>query len=95
MCPVDGEPFSQCTGKRVELEEGFRQQIDVEGRYIPVDANIVSGYSGGPVFNMSGEVIGISNAAFTGDLSSYGLEHLALIIPIHRVRDGIEENCIK
>ena len=54
---------------------------------------IVSGYSGGPVFNLSGELIGISNAAYTGDLSEYDFDHLSLLIPINRVKAVIEENC--
>lgn len=33
------------------------------------------------------------HAAFAGDLSQYGIEHLSLIIPINRVRAEIEENC--
>jgi S1-C subfamily serine protease len=64
-----------------------------DGLYIPSDADLRSGYSGGPVVNLSGELIGISNAAYTGDLSAYGLEHRSLIIPINRVRKEIEENC--
>ena len=53
----------------------------------------VSGYSGGPAFNMKGELIGISNAAFTQDLSEYGFDHLGLLIPIDRVKDQIEAHC--
>ena len=91
--PVDGEPFSFCTGKRVELGEKLHQQLNLKDLYIPLDANIVSGYSGGPVFNLDGKLIGISNAAFLGDLSAYNLKHLSLIIPINRVMEQIETNC--
>jgi S1-C subfamily serine protease len=90
--PADGEPFSFCTGERLKPVD-FVQQMDQEGLYIPSDADLRSGYSGGPVFNLSGELIGISNAAYTGDLSEYGLEHLSLIIPINRVKQEIENNC--
>ena len=90
--PADGDPFSLCTGQRLEPVD-FVQQMDQEGLYIPSDADLRSGYSGGPVFNLSGELIGISNAAYTGDLSEYGLEHLSLIIPINRVKQEIENNC--
>ena len=55
---------------------------------------IVSGYSGGPVFNLYGELIGISNAAYSGDLSEYDFDHLSLLIPINRVKAEIEENCV-
>ncbi len=89
--PANGEPFSFCTGKKVDPGEDFLKSIEA---YIPTDAPIVSGYSGGPVFNLSGELIGISNAAYTGDLSKYDFDHLSLLIPINRVKAEIEENCV-
>ncbi len=90
--PADGEPFSYCTGRRVKAEGDLFRSIDPD-RYLPVDAPIVSGYSGGPAFNMQGELIGISNAAFTEDLSEYGFEHLGLLIPINRVKELIAAYC--
>ena len=42
---------------------------------------------------MKGELIGISNAAFTEDLSGYGFDHLGLLIPIDRVKELIEAHC--
>lgn len=56
-----------------------------------MDADIVSGYSGGPVFDRHGELIGISNAAYMGDLSEYELDHVSLIIPINSVKEMIEK----
>ncbi|MBQ6452026.1 MAG: trypsin-like peptidase domain-containing protein [Solobacterium sp.] len=91
--PRGGEPFSFCTGKRIIPDEQLLQKIDQENRYIAADANIISGYSGGPVFNMDAELIGISNAAYTGDLSAYEFDHLCLIISINSVRELIEEEC--
>ena len=90
--PTDGEPFSYCTGRRVKAEGDLFRSIDPK-QYLPVDAPIVSGYSGGPAFNMQGELIGISNAAFTEDLSEYGFEHLGLLIPINRVKELIAAYC--
>ena len=90
--PADGEPFSYCTGRRVKADGEMFRSIDPD-RYLPVDAPIVSGYSGGPAFNMKGELIGISNAAFTEDLSEYGFEHLGLLIPINRVKELIAAHC--
>ena len=90
--PADGEPFSYCTGRRVKAEGDLFRSIDPK-QYLPVDAPIVSGYSGGPAFNMQGELIGISNAAFTADVSEYGFEHLGLLIPINRVKELIAAHC--
>ena len=89
--PAEGTPFSSCTGKRVEMDKELQQMLNPDEWYIPVDAGIISGYSGGPAFNMNGELIGICNAAYTGDLSGYGLEHLSLIIPINNVKEQIDE----
>lgn len=61
-------------------------------RYIALDANISSGYSGGPAFNINGELIGINNAGYIGDLSEYEFDHLSFIIPINRVKQIIERN---
>lgn len=91
--PADGDPFTLRTGKRVELEEDL-QPISYNGiSYIALDADIESGFSGGPVFNLRGELIGISHAKYTGDLSAYGLNSLSFIIPINSVKGQIEENC--
>ena len=79
---------------RYLFERFFVKRNDTgDGWYLPVDAPIVSGYSGCPAFNMQGELIGISNAAFTEDLSGYGFEHLGLLIPIDRVKELIEAHC--
>ena len=45
------------------------------------------------IFNMKGEVIGISNAAFLEDLSGYDFENLGLLIPINRVKELIAAHC--
>ncbi len=91
--PAEGEPFSSCTGKCLELDEVLEQKTDRHHRFIHADADIVSGYSGGPVFNMNGELIGLSNAAYMLDLSAYEFDHLSLIIPVSRVREEIESAC--
>lgn len=88
--PPDGQLFSHCTGTVLELNEEMQEIFDKDRRFILSDAPITSGYSGGPVFNRDGELIGISNAAFAGDLSAYDFDHLSLIIPISRVREQIE-----
>ena len=51
----------------------------------------ISGYSGGPVYNQEGKVIGILNARYTGDLSKYQLDNLCGIILINKVKTVIQE----
>lgn len=92
--PYSGEPFSHCIGKRIDLGEELSERLNPEDRYITMDADILSGYSGGPVFNCRGEVVGVSNAAYIGDLSEYEFDHLSLIIPIDSVKEMIEKSIL-
>ena len=48
---------------------------------IETDAPVVSGYSGGPMYDAEGEVVGISTAASTGTSSTGAVESYA--VPIH------------
>lgn len=90
--PADGDPFTLRTGTRLELDDEL-QSLSYHGiSYIAMDADISSGFSGGPVFNLNGEVIGISHAKYIGDLSAYGLDSLSFFIPINSVKEQIELN---
>ena len=62
---------------------------------IQTDAAINSGNSGGPLFNMNGEVVGITNAKFSsrGSSSSASIDNIGFAIPIDRVR-GIVDSII-
>ena len=60
------------------------RSINVDGTYtnmFQLDAAINSGNSGGPVFNLKGEVIGVATAKY----SSTGVEGLAFALPIDDV----------
>ena len=91
--PASGVPFSFSTGKRIELPEKLKNKLrTLADKLIPLDANIVSGYSGGPAFNKNGELIEINNAGYIDDLSEYEFDYLCFIIPINRVKEIIEAN---
>ena len=90
--PYSGESFSYCIGKRIDPGDELSERFNPESRYIAMDADIVSGYSGGLVFDRHGELIGISNATYIGDLSEYELDHVSLIIPINSVKEIIEKS---
>ena len=59
---------------------------------LQTDASINSGNSGGPLFNMNGEVIGITTAKYTGESSSGAIiEGIGFAIPIDDVLGMIED----
>ena len=57
-----GNPFGQFAGS---LTTGIISRIDQEKGLIQTDAAINPGYSGGPLLNSKGELIGVNTAIFT------------------------------
>ena len=57
---------------------------------IQTDCAINSGNSGGALFNMYGEVIGITNAKLSSGSSGASIDNIGFAIPIDRVKDLIE-----
>ena len=74
---------------------GVDRVVDTEGtamNMIQTDVAINSGNSGGPLFNMNGEVVGITTAKFSGNSSSgASIEGIGFAIPIDDVRGMIED----
>jgi len=83
--------FSMVPGKAVVLSEELRDKFDKDRQYIFYDGDAVSGYSGGPVFDKNGAVVGILYGRYSADLSSYGYDNLCVIIPIDRALAVAEE----
>ena len=61
---------------------------------IQTDCAINSGNSGGALFNMYGEVVGITNAKFSSSSSGASIDNIGFAIPIDSVR-GIIESIIE
>ena len=74
---------------------GKDRTITTDGTVINMlqtDAAINSGNSGGPLFNMKGEVVGITTAKYSGTSGSgAAIEGICFAIPIDDVRDIVEE----
>jgi len=74
---------------------GVDRVVDTEGiamNMIQTDVAINSGNSGGPLFNMKGEVVGITTAKFSGNSSSgASIEGIGFAIPIDDVSGMIED----
>lgn len=59
---------------------------------LQTDVAINSGNSGGPLFNMYGEVVGITTAKYSGTTSSgVSIEGISFAIPIDDVKSGISD----
>jgi serine protease Do len=76
--------------REVTLESGTAMDL------IQTDTAINSGNSGGALFNMQGEVIGITNAKYSssGSSTSASIDNIGFAIPIDHVR-GIVESIIQ
>ena len=74
---------------------GVDRVVDTEGvamNMIQTDVAINSGNSGGPLFNMHGEVVGITTAKFSGNSSSgASIEGIGFAIPIDDVAGMIQD----
>lgn len=81
-----GELTSSFTGGYLS---GVDRAVSSEGKAVNMmqtDAAINSGNSGGPLFNMQGEVIGITSAKYSGSTSSgASIEGIGFAIPINDV----------
>lgn len=74
---------------------GVDRVVDTDGvamNMIQTDVAINSGNSGGPLFNMKGEVVGITTAKFSGQSSSgVNIEGIGFAIPMDDVTGMIED----
>ncbi len=93
VCAI-GNPLGELT---FSLTQGVISALDrsvtVDGRsmnLIQTDCAINAGNSGGPLFNMYGEVIGITNAKLSSSsLSEASIDNIAFAIPIDDVKSMI------
>ena len=72
----------------------MNRMVNTDGSYINMlqtDVAINSGNSGGPLFNMKGEVVGITTAKYSGTSNSGAtIEGISFAIPIDDVKDTIK-----
>ena len=86
--PLGELTFSLTKGNVSALNRAVTLSSSVTMNLIQTDAAINSGNSGGALFNMYGEVIGITNAKYSS--SGYGeasIDNIGFAIPINAVRD--------
>lgn len=87
-----GELTSTLTGGYVSAKDRTINTDNTLTNMIQTDAAINSGNSGGPLFNMNGEVIGITSAKYSGSSSSgASIEGIGFAIPINSVMNMVED----
>ena len=86
--PLGELTFSLTTGSVSALNRQITVK-DTSMNLIQTDCAINSGNSGGALFNSYGEVIGITNAKYSGDSSQATVDNIGFAIPVNSVRDII------
>ena len=91
-----GNPLGELTSTQpVGYVGGKDRSVTTDGTIINMlqtDAAINSGNSGGPLFNMAGQVIGITTAKYSGDSGSgASIEGIGFAIPIDDVMGMIDD----
>lgn len=94
--PLGELTFSLTSGAVSALDREVTFSGGITMNLIQTDCAINSGNSGGALFNLYGEVIGITNAKYSGNSSSGAtIDNIGFAIPMNRVRsivDSIIEN---
>ena len=92
--PLGELTFSPTSGAVSALNREITLSNSVTMNLIQTDCAINSGNSGGALFNLYGEVIGITNAKYSGSGSGASIDNIGFAIPINHVR-GIVESIIE
>ena len=91
-----GNPLGELTSTlTVGYVSAKERDVNTSGfaiNMIQTDAAINSGNSGGPLFNMNGEVVGITTAKYSGNSGSGAtIEGIGFAIPIDDVKDMLDD----
>ena len=90
--PLGEMTFSQTVGYVSALDKPLTMSDGTVINVLQTDTAINSGNSGGPLFNMYGQVIGITNAKYSNNGSSgASIEGICFAIPIDDVKDIIKD----
>ena len=92
--PLGELTFSLTSGAVSARNREITLSNSVTMNLIQTDCAINSGNSGGALFNLYGEVIGITNAKYSGSGSGASIDNIGFAIPINHVR-GIVESIIE
>ena len=88
--PLGELTFSLTSGTVSALERQVTMSNGVTMELIQTDCAINSGNSGGALFNLYGEVVGITNAKYSSSSSGASIDNIGFAIPIDDVRSIVE-----
>ena len=89
--PLGELTFSLTVGALSALDREVTTSTGVTMNLMQTDCAINSGNSGGALFNLYGEVIGITNAKYSGSSNSgASIDNIAFAIPLNHVRSIVE-----
>ena len=89
--PLGELTFSLTAGSVSAMERNITMSNGVTMNLLQTDCAINSGNSGGALFNLYGEVIGITTAKYSSNSSSgASIDNIGFAIPINNVRDIVD-----
>ena len=89
--PLGELTFSLTAGAVSAMDREVTLSSSVTMELIQTDCAINSGNSGGALFNLYGEVIGVTNAKYSSSSSSEAsIDNIGFAIPINSIRDIVE-----
>lgn len=89
--PLGELTFSLTAGAVSAMDREVTMSSNVTMKLIQTDCAINSGNSGGALFNMYGEVIGVTNAKYSSSSSSEAsIDNIGFAIPINSIRNIVE-----
>ena len=88
--PLGELTFSLTSGAISALDREITMSSGSTMDLIQTDCAINSGNSGGALFNMYGEVIGITNAKYSSSSSGASVDNIGFAIPVNNIRSIVE-----
>lgn len=88
--PLGELTFSLTAGKISAKDREVTFSNSVTMNLMQTDCAINSGNSGGALFNMYGEVVGVTNAKYSSSSSGASIDNIGFAIPINSIRSIVE-----
>ena len=88
--PLGELTFSLTSGAVSAIEREITTSNGVTMNLMQTDCAINSGNSGGALFNLYGEVVGITNAKYSSSGSEASIDNIGFAIPVNRIRSIVE-----